>query len=213
MSVGMWLAISLPLMAALMAAFGLAKAKPTRLLTKGGAAWVALMTAVVGQETGGNLPAGELIVAAMAVFVLADVLLEVQRVPGILAFAAGHGVLIWWMVEQDLLSWLSAPIAAAILVVAFVLFRKPLKKTGWMSVLFVLYAAVLAAMAGMAAVLPEMGGLDYLPFTVGAVMFVVSDLLVAAGMIANGRKGMGALALILYYAALLLMTMSCWLLF
>lgn len=206
-----WLGVSLPVMAAMLYLFFTVREKKLRLIAKGGATWVALMTAAVGTSMGGGLPAGGILTGAAALFVLADVLLEVKFLPGVAAFGLGHIALIGWIFAQGLeVSLWCIPVSAALYAASVFLFRKPIRGAGTMGKAMLVYAAVLSLMTGISVLLPWTGGPGYAPFAAGALCFLISDLMVAQGVLTGiGRKA-GMSAMVLYETAVMLMALSCW---
>lgn len=209
MEFSFWLILILPLFAALFVSRTVG-GKAGAVLLKGSVTWTVLMTAVIGMESGGGLPMGELIVAAMAVFVLADMLLNIWFVPGMAVFSVGHGLLIWWIMEQECLSMVSIPIGVVLYALAIIFFRKSLKTAGKRLIPYLTYPAVLLSMAAMAVVLPVLCGIEYLPFAAGAALFVVSDAMVAQNVLVGLPKKWNAVAFGVYELSLFLITLSCW---
>lgn len=209
-----WLLCALPVMAALLGAYFTIKKRPLRLAAKGCATGTALATAVFCHLQGGSLPAGGVIIAAAALFVLADVLLDLKFLWGVAAFALGHIALIFWLFEQQtalqlpLFTVLSFSAAAVLYALSAFFFRNPLRSIGKKAIALLLYAAVLALMTGSSLTLPHFAGIRYLPFTLGACLFMVSDLFVAQGILVGMARKWHILGMILYESAVLLMAIS-----
>lgn len=201
-------------MAALLSAYFTIQRRPLRLAAKGGATGVALATAVFCRLQGGGLPAGGIIIAAVALFALADVLLDLKFLWGVSAFALGHIALIIWLYEQQ--TALHLPLftvpgfsAAAVLYgLSVFFFRKPLRSIGRKAVALLLYAALLSLMTGVSLTLPLFGGLRCLPFALVACLFMVSDLFVAQGILIGMARKWHILGMILYESAVMLMALS-----
>ena len=209
-----WLLCALPVVAALLDAYFTIKKRPLRLAAKGGATGSALATAVFCHLQGGSLPAGGIIIAAIALFVLADVLLDLKFLWGVAAFALGHVALIIWLFKQEtalhhsLFSFMSFSIAALLYALSVFSFRKALRRAGKKAFALLLYAAVLSLMTGISLTLPHFAGIRYLPFTLGACLFMVSDLFVARGILIGMARKWHILGMILYESAVLLMAIS-----
>ena len=200
---------ALPVMAALLFAFGRSKpGTPQRLLFKGGCTGMCVLVAGIGLCRGGRLPAAWLILCAVAVFAASDVLLEVRFAPGVAAFAVGHLLLIVWILAQGLFTPLSLPLAAVLWLAAYFAFRGRLDRLGSRKNLFLLYPAVLMGMTALAAALPLLGGRAYLPFALGAALFAISDMMVAADVLCGIRPFFRALLMVLYESAVLLMALT-----
>ena len=208
-----WLSCALAAMAALLGFYFTAKKRMLRLSAKGGATGAALATAVFCHLQGGSLPAGGIILAAIALFVLADVLLDLKFLWGVAAFALGHAALIIWLFEQETarhhspFSFMSFSIAALLYALSVFSFRKALRRAGKKAFALLLYAAVLSLMTGVSLMLPHLGDMRYLPFTLGACLFMVSDLFVARGILIGIARKWHILTMILYESAVLLMAL------
>ena len=193
-----WLLCALPVVAALLDAYFTIKKRPLRLAAKGCA----------------TSTAGGIIIAAVALFVLADVLLDLKFLWGVAAFALGHIALIFWLLEQQtalqlpLFTVLSFSAAAVLYAISAFFFRNPLRSIGKKAIALLLYAAVLALMTGISLTLPHFAGIRYLPFTLGACLFMVSDLFVAQGILVGMARKWHILGMILYESAVLLMAIS-----
>ena len=212
MDFALWLILIVPLLTAMFIS-KVTGGKVSSVLLKGSITYLVFVTAVAGLKSGGNLPMGGTLAAAMAVFVLADVLLDIRFIPGMAAFAAGHGLLIWWIVGQNMLSWVSLPIAMVLYGLVVFAFRRNLKSMGKLFVPFLIYPTVLMGMTAMAVVLPVLGGIKYLPFAAGAVLFTGSDLMLAANMMIRLPRKWSIVSFAMYYAAIFLMALSCWVIF
>ena len=69
------------------------------------------------------------------------------------------------------------------------------------------YAAILALMTGCSLALPYFGGIRYLPFTLGALLFMISDLTVARGILVGMAKKWHILGMVIYESAVMLMAL------
>lgn len=213
MSLLLWLALVLPVMAAMLYLYFTARTKPVQLIGKGGATCAALATAVFCHLRGGGLSSGEIIIAAAALFALADVLLNIRFIWGVAAFAAGHVSLIVWLFRQEAAlhqPLFTAPvllIAAALYALAVFLFKGYLKKAGKLTFALLPYAAILSLMTGVSLTLPCLGGVRYLPFALGAGLFMISDLMVARGILIGSPRRFHILTMIVYESAVLLMSL------
>lgn len=208
------LGLTLPAMAAMLYFYFTIRDRFPHLMAKGGATWMALTTAVFCYSQGSDLPVGGLMIAATALFVLADVLLDVRFLAGVAAFGLGHAALIGWIIaqkahlSQPLLSGFSVLMAAVLYALAVFIFRRKLRQAGKKAIVMLVYAVVLSLMTAMAASLLLSGGLRYLVFALGAVCFMISDLLVAQGMLAGMARKWHVLAMILYESAVMMMAVS-----
>ena len=122
---------------------------------------------------------GRLLAGVMALGALGDVLIEVDTAAGGAAFFAGHVVAIWlYARHRRLVVTQSQKIAAVVLLIAtpIIAFLLPADRTAAVPV--ALYALVLGGMAGMA----WTSAFPRYRVGIGALLFVVSDLLIFAGM-------------------------------
>ncbi len=208
-----WLVFALAAIAALLGGYFTLGRGPLRLACKGGATGIALATAVFRFLQGGGLPGGGIIIAAVALFVLADVLLDWKFLWGVAAFALGHIALILWLsvqgtaLNQSLFTIMSFSAAAVLYGMSVFLFRRVLRGAGKNAVAMLLYAVVLALMTGISLTLPYLGGVRYLPFALGACLFMLSDLLVAQGILVGMARKWHIAAMIIYESAVLLMAL------
>lgn len=76
---------------------------------------------------------------------IADALLEISFVPGMLVFGAGHVCLILWLWGLATPSWWSLALWVAVYVLTAILFRKELPTLGKLTAPFLLYPALLGA--------------------------------------------------------------------
>ena len=137
------------------------------------------------------------IAAAMAFGALGDVLIELDIVWGALAFLAGHlvAIQIYWHHRRVSLSASQIALALTLLVlVPLIAFQLPADRTGAPGV--ALYAFGLAAMAASA----WTSSFPRYRVGLGAIMFVISDLLIFARMgVLAGSVVPGLLIWPLYY--------------
>lgn len=142
----------------------------------------------------------------------ADLLLELHFLTGMLVFAGAHACAIWTMAGEKLISlrW-SLPLWLLLIALGCVLFRRELSKMKGKAVPFVLYYAVLASAAACA--LPAVlvcGNAQYLFWTVGMACFFCSDLMVAKSALSYLDPKWEKLVMLLYWAALLLISLWVW---
>lgn len=210
---GIWLFFALPVMAALLGVYFTSAKRLPSLAAKGGATGAALATAVFCHLRGGGLPDGRIIIAAVCLFALADVLLDTKFLFGVAAFALGHIMLIFWIfaqesaLHQSLFTILNIGLGVLLYALAVFLFRRSIRKAGKTAPALLLYAAVLSLMTAVAATLPYFGGVRYLPFALGAVLFMISDLFVAQGILIGMARKWHIFAMILYESAVMLMAL------
>ena len=142
---------------------------------------------------------------------IADALLEISFVPGMLVFGAGHVCLILWLWGLAAPSWWSLVLWLGAYGVTAVLFRKELPTLGKLTVPFCLYPALLGGSLAVAVPLPFLLGAKWVPVAVGTVLFYVSDMLVAKNQLSHWDKKWQKPIMALYWGALYLISVGLWL--
>lgn len=142
---------------------------------------------------------------------MADALLEINFVPGMLVFGAAHVCLILWLWRLATPSWWSLVLWLGAYGVTAVLFRKELPTLGKLTVPFCLYPALLGGSLAVAVPLPFLLGAKWAPVAVGAVLFYVSDMLVAKNQLSHWDKKWQKPIMALYWGALYLISVGLWL--
>lgn len=142
---------------------------------------------------------------------MADALLEINFVPGMLVFGAAHVCLILWLWGLATPSWWSLVLWLGAYGVTAVLFRKELPTLGKLTVPFCLYPALLGGSLAVAVPLPFLLGAKWTPVAVGAVLFYVSDMLVAKNQLSHWDKKWQKPIMALYWGALYLISVELWL--
>lgn len=142
---------------------------------------------------------------------MADALLEINFVPGMLVFGAAHVCLILWLWGLVTPSWWSLVLWLGAYGVTAVLFRKELPTLGKLTVPFCLYPALLGGSLAVAVPLPFLLGAKWAPVAVGAVLFYVSDMLVAKNQLSHWDKKWQKPIMALYWGALYLISVGLWL--
>ena len=133
----------------------------------------------------------------------ADCVLELHFVSGMAAFGAAHVLFILSILQAGKPVWVSIPLWLVLYGITAFLYRKIIPTLGNKLVPFLLYPAVLMAMASLALVLPFTAGERYWPSAIGALVFAVSDLLVAKGVLVGNSRSCQHFTLALYDLALL----------
>ena len=134
---------------------------------------------------------------------VSDCVLELHFVSGMAAFGAAHVLFILWILQAGKPVWISILLWLALYGITAFLYRKIIPTLGNKLVPFLLYPAVLMAMASLALVLPFTAGERYWPSAIGAQVFAVSDLLVAKGVLVGNSRSCEHFTLALYDLALL----------
>ena len=141
---------------------------------------------------------------------IADALLELQFVAGMLVFGAAHVCLLFWLWGIAPPTWWSLLFWAVPYGASAVLFRREIPKLGRLTIPFCLYPAVLSASLALAAPLPFTAGPALWPAAVGALCFFVSDMLVAKGELTGLDPKFHKLVMLLYWGALYLLAAPLW---
>lgn len=141
---------------------------------------------------------------------IADALLGISFVPGMLVFGAAHVCLVLWMWGQGSPTWWSLALWIALYLLTAVLFRKELPTLGKLTGPFLLYPALLGGSVALAVPLPFLLGERWWPVAIGAVLFYISDMLVAKNQLAHWDKKWQKPIMALYWGALYLISIGLW---
>lgn len=201
----LWSLCCIPLMAlgtVLYFAFQYRGKKAVSLFWKSFASGMMVLLCGAGLVMGGKSPWESLLFWGLAACCVADCVLELHFVSGMAAFGAAHVLFIVWIVQQGRPVWYSIPIWVVLYGSTAFLYRKIIPTLGKNLVPFMLYPAVLMAMASLALVLPFTAGKQYWTAAVGALVFAISDLLVAKGVLVGNSRACQHFTLALYDVAL-----------
>lgn len=141
---------------------------------------------------------------------IADALLEINFVPGMLVFGAGHVCLIAWLWGLATPSWWSLALWVAVYILTAILFRKELPTLGKLTVPFLLYPALLGGSLALGLPLVFLLGWEWWPVALGTLLFYISDMLVAKNQLAHWDDTWQKPIMALYWAALYLISMGLW---
>lgn len=141
---------------------------------------------------------------------IADALLEISFVPGMLVFGAGHLCLIVWLWGLATPSWWSLALWVAVYVLAAILFRKELPTLGKLTAPFLLYPALLGGSLALGLPLVFLLGWEWWPVALGTLLFYISDMLVAKNQLAHWDDKWQKPIMALYWAALYLISVGLW---
>ena len=141
---------------------------------------------------------------------LADALLEINFVPGMLVFGAAHVCLILWLWGLATPSWWSLALWVAVYVLTAILFRKELPTLGKLTAPFLLYPALLGGSLALGLPLVFLLGWEWWPVALGTLLFYISDMLVAKNQLAHWDDTWQKPIMALYWAALYLISMGLW---
>lgn len=141
---------------------------------------------------------------------LADALLELHFVSGMLVFGAAHVCLVLWLWGLATPSWGSLILWVGLYGLTALLFRKELPTLGKLTAPFCLYPALLGASVAVAVPLPFLLGAKWAPVAVGSVLFYVSDMMVAKNQLAHWGNQWQKPIMALYWGALYLISIGLW---
>lgn len=146
--------------------------------------------------------------AGLFVCMAADIAIGIQFIAGVFVFLIGHLCYITAFLSLAPYSSWSLLVFAAVLALAFGLFRKTLDKAGNAKIPLCVYAAVISAMLSIAVLLPVTLGRNGLIPAAGAVLFVLSDMLLARNMYIRMTRLSDAFCLTCYYAGQYLLALG-----
>ena len=141
---------------------------------------------------------------------MADAMLEVQFVVGMLEFGAAHVCLILWLWGLAQPAWWSLAIWVGVYLATALLFRKELPTLGKLTAPFLLYPALLGGSLALGLPLPFLLGWQWWPLAAGTLLFYVSDMLVAKNQLSHWPDKWQKPIMALYWAALYLISAGVW---
>ena len=209
-----WIAVCVPLMAlgtVLYFTFQYRGQKALSLFWKSFASGMMVLLCGAGLVLDGKSPLNSLLFWGLAACCIADCVLELHFVSGMGAFGAAHVLFILHILSIAPPVWYSIPVWVALYGITAFLYRKTIPTLGKNLIPFLLYPAVLMAMAAIAVVLPFTAGTSWWSTALGALIFAISDLLVAKGVLVGNSRACQHFTLALYNAALLGLTLGVWL--
>lgn len=185
--------------------------KPLSLFWKSFASGMMVLLCGVGLTMQGVPFWQSLLFWGLAACCVADCVLELHFIAGMGAFGAAHVLFILWIIGAAPPVWQSIAIWTILYGITGLLYRKIIPTLGKKLIPFLLYPAVLMAMAAMALMLPFTAGTRYWTAAVGALVFAISDLLVAKGVLVGNSRACQHFTLALYDLALLGLALAGWL--
>ena len=180
------------------------------LVAKCAGSFLAVGSAALGLLSQGELPLAQGIFWFFVLCTLADALLEISFVPGMLVFGAAHVCLIFWLWERVALMWICLILWAAVYILTAILFRKELPTLGKLTVPFLVYPALLGGSLALAVPHMLFSNLRWWPVALGTVLFYISDMLVAKNQLAHWDDKWQKPIMALYWAALYLISLGLW---
>lgn len=183
------------------------KTSPVTAAVKGLCTGVALALAVAGALREPT-PYAWGLTAGLALCLLGDVVLIYRLVPGMGAFLAGHFCYIAAFCLAAPPQWWSLVVFAVLLPLVALLFRPHYAAMGRNKPAFITYAVVLLAMVSTAVPLPVSLGPRGWAAAAGAVLFTLSDLLLARNMLGKSTPVSDAVSLTCYYTGQYVLALS-----
>lgn len=141
---------------------------------------------------------------------IADALLELSFVPGMLLFGSAHICLVGWLRGLGGVTPLAMVVWVLVYALTAWLFRRELRTLGKLTVPFCLYAALLTASLALGLALPFTTNWDYWPLAVGVLCFFVSDMVVAKSELSGLDPAWQKPVMALYWGALYLISSVLW---
>lgn len=180
------------------------------LIAKCAGSFLAVGSAGVALRLAGENPLAQVVFWFFLLCTLADALLEISFVPGMLVFGAAHVCLILWLWGLISPTWWSLGLWVAVYILTAILFRKELPTLGKLTAPFLLYPALLGGSLALAAPLPFAAGARWWPVALGCLLFYISDMLVAKNQLSRWPDKWQKPIMALYWGALYLIGAGLW---
>lgn len=180
------------------------------LIAKCAGSFLAVGSAGLALHLAGENPFSQVVFWFFLLCTIADALLEISFVPGMLVFGAAHVCLILWLWGLAAPAWWSLALWVGVYVLTAVLFRKELPTLGKLTVPFLLYPALLGGSLALALPLPFLAGKALWPVALGCLLFYVSDMLVAKNQLSRWPDKWQKPIMALYWGALYLISAGLW---
>lgn len=180
------------------------------LIAKCAGSFLAVGSAGFALRLAGENPFAQVVFWFFLLCTLADALLEISFVPGMLVFGAAHVCLILWLWGLISPTWWSLGLWVAVYILTAILFRKELPTLGKLTAPFLLYPALLGGSLALAAPLPFAAGARWWPVALGCLLFYISDMLVAKNQLSRWPDKWQKPIMALYWGALYLIGAGLW---
>ena len=180
------------------------------LVAKCAGSFLAVGSAGLALHLAGENPFSQVVFWFFLLCTIADALLEISFVTGMLVFGAAHVCLILWLWGLSSPTWWSLALWVGVYVLTAVLFRKELPTLGKLTVPFLLYPALLGGSLALALPLPFTAGARWWPVALGCLLFYVSDMLVAKNQLSRWPDKWQKPIMALYWGALYLISTGLW---
>ena len=180
------------------------------LIAKCAGSFLAVGSAGLALALQGDNPLARAVFWFFVLCTLADALLELAFVPGMLVFGAGHVCLILWLWGLVTPSWWSLALWAGVYILTALLFRRELPALGGMTAPFLVYPALLGGSLALGLPLVFLLGWKWWPVALGPLLFSLSDMLVATNQLSRWDDRWEKPIMALYWAALYLISAGVW---
>lgn len=180
------------------------------LIAKCAGSFLAVGSAGLALHLAGENPFSQVVFWFFLLCTIADALLEISFVPGMLVFGAAHVCLTLWLWGLAAPTWWSLGLWVGVYILTAVLFRKELPTLGKLTVPFLLYPALLGGSLALALPLPFLAGKALWPVALGCLLFYVSDMLVAKNQLSRWPDKWQKPIMALYWGALYLISTGLW---
>lgn len=188
-----------------------ASKKAYALCFKGACTLVPVLLCLAGAGiAAGRLTGAWWMTVGLVLCLVGDILLELVFLAGMAAFLCGHLAYIAGFLAMAPFRWESVPIFAIALLIVVVLFYRLLPQMKEKRGPFIGYAVVLLAMLAVAMALPFSLGARGAVAAAGALLFVVSDLLLARNLLLGPIGHSDAVSLGCYFSGQYLLALSVW---
>ena len=209
----LWLCVAVPFLAAAWGFFVWMYPRGSRLcvIPKCVGSLVCVVSACLPLWLRGQSAAVNPVVWALLFCTLGDLLIEWKVVLGGLSFSVAHVLLIWWILGQGSVFWVSFFLWVFCVAVFFLLFLNDRPQIGNLILPMAGYILILTGDFALGAVLPVLQGGRFIPLAAGLACFVVSDAILGKNHFSGYSKGKHRTLMALYYAALFLISITWWL--
>lgn len=152
---------------------------------------------------------GKMLVAALALCMLGDFLIEYKLLAGGTAFGIAHIVLVLYALFQIPLTAPTVLLWVVGIVIMLLIFHKEIPQMGEYFIPFLAYVAILVGDVVTAAMLAFYDS-AYTPYALGLLCFVASDTILGKRQFGHDHPALPKILMALYYMALYLIAASLW---
>lgn len=180
------------------------------LIAKCAGSFIGVSSVGLALYLGGENPLTQPVFWFLVLCTVADALLELHFVTGMLVFGGAHICLIVWLWSIEPPVWWSLAVWIGAYGITALLFRKEIKRLGKLTLPFCLYPGLLGASLALAVPLPFIAGGVWWPAAIGTLCFFISDMMVAKAHLSRLDPRLDKPVMLLYWGALYLISASIW---